>query len=156
MLRMWLSRALGEFDIDAGIPALVEAATKEDNREEVKVRRAALQAISILADRLDSESVRQHEGVLAALKQAATDRSDDPAEEELRGQLRATAAYTLGLVGGDPAIKQLAAMLSDPFPDARYNAATGLARQGNRLSRSSAAGDARSRKRGRESLRERQ
>jgi hypothetical protein len=50
---------------------------------------------------------------------------------EARGQLRATAAYTLGLIPDPRARDQLARLLGDPFPDARYNAATGLARQGD-------------------------
>jgi hypothetical protein len=130
-LRMWLCRALGQFDIDTGVATLIRAANEERSSADVEVRRAALQAIGLLADRLGNEPLRNQPGLLEALGRGARDRSDDPAEEQLRGQLRATAAFALGIVGGDEALQQLALMLSDPYPDARYNAATGLARHGD-------------------------
>ena len=40
-------------------------------------------------------------------------------------------AYTLGVIGGDEATKRLKIMLNDSYANARYNAATGLARQGD-------------------------
>jgi HEAT repeat protein len=46
-------------------------------------------------------------------------------------ELRAVAAYALGVIGGDQAIERLEQMLHDSYPNARYNAATGLARIGN-------------------------
>jgi HEAT repeat protein len=45
--------------------------------------------------------------------------------------LRAVAAFALGVVGGDEAEERLRRMLHDPYPNARYNAATGLARVGD-------------------------
>jgi hypothetical protein len=130
-LRMWLSRALGQFEIDAVVPALVKATVVEHSPADIDVRRAALQAIGLLADRLGGERLRDQPGLLAALKQAAQDSSDDPAEEQKRGQLRAAAACAVGIVGGEEAIEQVVRTLGDPYPDARYNAATGLARHGD-------------------------
>jgi hypothetical protein len=46
-------------------------------------------------------------------------------------ELRAVAAYTLGVIGGDKATERLKLMLNDSYANARYNAATGLARQGD-------------------------
>src|SRR5690606_35892123 len=45
-------------------------------------------------------------------------------------QLREGAAYALGVLGGREATDRLVEMLGDVEPNARYNAATGLARQG--------------------------
>jgi HEAT repeat protein len=45
--------------------------------------------------------------------------------------LRAVAAYALGVIGGERASERLEQMVRDPYPNARYNAATGLARRGN-------------------------
>jgi len=41
------------------------------------------------------------------------------------------AAYALGVIGGEQSAERLQQMLHDTYPNARYNAATGLARQGN-------------------------
>src|SRR5204862_4413952 len=46
-------------------------------------------------------------------------------------ELRAVAAYALGVIGGDDATQRLEQMLHDTYPNARFNAATGLARRGN-------------------------
>ena len=45
--------------------------------------------------------------------------------------MRSTIAYCLGVIGGDEATDTLVLMLGDPYPEARYNAATGLARHGD-------------------------
>jgi HEAT repeat protein len=61
-------------------------------------------------------------------------RSADDGEIPLyrpHAELRAVAAYALGVIGGDEAIARLESMLHDAYPNARYNAATGLARAGN-------------------------
>ncbi len=49
----------------------------------------------------------------------------------MRGDLRARAAFTLGVLGGEQALDELEIMLPDGYPIARYNAATGLARNGD-------------------------
>ena len=45
--------------------------------------------------------------------------------------MRAVAAYALGVLGGSTADDRLAEVLDDAHPNARYNAATGLARRGD-------------------------
>ena len=45
--------------------------------------------------------------------------------------MRAVAAFALGVIGGDEALARLKVMLIDSYPNARYNAATGLARHGD-------------------------
>jgi HEAT repeat protein len=44
--------------------------------------------------------------------------------------LRAESAFALGVLDDPQALERLDAMLDDPHPDARFNAATGLARHG--------------------------
>src|SRR5690606_17154106 len=44
---------------------------------------------------------------------------------------RASAAFALGVLGGEEALNRLERMLSDSYANARYNAATGLARHGD-------------------------
>src|SRR5439155_11800901 len=46
-------------------------------------------------------------------------------------ELRAVADYALGVIGGAEARQRVEQMLHDTYPNARYNAATGLARRGN-------------------------
>ena len=44
--------------------------------------------------------------------------------------LRGSAAFTLGVLGGDEAVERLVQLVADDTNDVRYNAAIGLARQG--------------------------
>src|SRR5262245_36341482 len=48
-MRIYLCRALGEFQVDAGLPALLKAAETQRNDAEIDVRRAAVQGIGSLA-----------------------------------------------------------------------------------------------------------
>ncbi|MFO0911922.1 MAG: HEAT repeat domain-containing protein [Pirellulales bacterium] len=130
--RIYLARAIGSFDVTDGVPALRAAVEHETGREDVDVRRGALQAISLMAGRLGGEAMLQADPkLLGAVVEAARSTSDDPAEQTPRGQLRAIAAFALGILGSADASEQLALMVGDAFPDARYNAATGLARAGD-------------------------
>ncbi len=124
-LRYFLCKALGEFETPEGLAALVKAAGTQRTEEEGEVRLAALQAIAVLA----SNVARFHPGeslatpaVEQVLLQASTD--DDP-------RIRGTAAFALGVVGGERLTARLAAMLSDSNPNVRYNAATRLAALGD-------------------------
>ena len=47
-----------------------------------------------------------------------------------RSELRATSAFTLGVLGGSQALERLERSLGDPHDNTRYNAAIGLARHG--------------------------
>lgn len=119
MLKVFLCRALGEFNSDASLPVLVSATAP---RRDPDVRRSAIEAIAVLADALGSERVRTESGLNDSL--LAASRDGDP-------QVRMTAAYALGVLGGSQAEQRLAVMLLDENALVRYNAATGLARWGN-------------------------
>ena len=121
-LRMYLCRALGEFHLVEPLPVLIEAATTERDPREVDVRRSAIEAIAVLASNVGPSRLRSRTELIAALSEAA---------EDARPPLRSAAAFTLGVFGGPEAETELAALLSDAYPDVRYNAATGLARHGN-------------------------
>ncbi len=144
-LRVYLSKALGQFNTPAALPALLKAATTNRDEAEMPVRRAALDAIGALA-----VNVQTTEAVKADAKKAdagstptgSTSTSAGLSEPELMKTLlaashdpesviRLRAAYVLGIVGGPQAIDRLAQMLDDPYPDVAYNAATGLARHGD-------------------------
>lgn len=130
-LRLFLCRALGEFQVDDGLPALVRAATTERDPVELDVRRAAIEAIAVLAKQLGAETLLKNEPLMTALGEALVERGDRPDDQVARGELRATAAFTLGVIGGDASLEKLKSALDDPYANARYNAATGLARHGH-------------------------
>lgn len=122
-LRVFLARALGEFYVTDGLPVLIEAATTERDPVERDVRRAALEAIALLAKNVQRETGRPLDSpeLDAALRELARD--DDP-------QIRVRVAFALGVLGGEEDLALLATMLRDANADVRYNAATGLARHG--------------------------
>jgi HEAT repeat protein len=119
MLQMFLCRALGEFELDVSLPVLVDASSTERDRD---VRRSALEAMALLADRLGAERVGAEPGLSDSVFTASRD--GDP-------QVRLSAAYALGVLGGTQGEERLVAMLPDENSLVRYNAATGLARWGN-------------------------
>jgi HEAT repeat protein len=51
--------------------------------------------------------------------------------DERTAELRSTATFALGVIGGDRAAARLAKLLEDGHTHTRYNAATGLARWGD-------------------------
>lgn len=121
-LRIFLCRALGEFRVNVGLPVLVKAAETRRDAKEDPVRCAALSAIALLAQNApppDAALEKQREQVLL---EASRD------EDKL---VRSTAAFAMGVVGGEALLARLRDMLGDSYPDARYNAATGLARHGD-------------------------
>ena len=129
-LAMWLCRALGEFEVADGLEALQTAVGTEDFR----IRRAAVEGITKLAANLkDSLADEDRTALIEVLREPAMERSPSPERKDalMYGEMRSTIAYCLGVVGGDEAKEILALMLGDPYPEARYNAATGLARQGD-------------------------
>jgi HEAT repeat protein len=143
MRRMYLCRVLGEFHVPAGLDVLLKAATEERDPIEVEVRFSALEAIAALADHCGPESFQQNQAVLDLLLASSETpddtapppppprRDDEPTFYRPHAELRAVAAYGLGVIGGERATQRLRAMLHDSYPNARYNAATGLARQGD-------------------------
>jgi HEAT repeats len=130
-LRMFLCRALGEFRVAEALPPIVRAATLERDLAELDVRRTALEAIAIFANNNPDESLSQNESCMNALIVASRERTESVAEQESRADLRSTAAYVLGVIGGEPALDRLVILLDDPYTNARYNAATGLCRHGD-------------------------
>jgi hypothetical protein len=120
-LKLYLCRALGEFAVpEAATPLVSRAADLSD----LETARAAVEALAVLTTNLIAaggslENSQQVVDVVVAASQ-----SDDK-------RLRGSAAFTLGIVGGDDAAKRLAGMQSDASDDVRYNAATALARLGD-------------------------
>jgi HEAT repeat protein len=123
-LRIYLSRALGEFKVPDGLPVLIEAATTERDPRESDVRRAALEGIALLASNVgpDNPKFTSDEKLQEAIASAASD--TDP-------RTRTVAAVVLGVLGGEKNIERLHALLDDTNPDVRYNAATRLAHHGD-------------------------
>jgi len=139
--RMFLARALGSFETPVVVPALVRAASQERSPGELQVRLAALEALAVLADNLGPGELRKHEEVMQVVLEAsrASDQNDEPVKGSdgqptayrPHAELRSVAAYTLGVLGGEEALERLGHMQSDAYAGARYNAGTGLARNGD-------------------------
>jgi hypothetical protein len=123
-LRLYLSKALGQFNTPEGLPALIKAVDTNHDPAELPVRRAALDAIASLVSNLAAAHVPlpANSELLDTLLRA----SHDP-----EAVIRLRAAFDLGLVGGPQAEARLAEMLDDLYPDVAYNAATALARHGD-------------------------
>lgn len=119
-LCVYLCRALGEFAVPEATPALIARVEASDPPE---VARAAVEALAVLAANL-----------AAAGKQfadpAAVTRAVLAATESDNQGLRSSAAFALGVVGGDGAVERLEVLCGDVNDDVRYNAALGLARLG--------------------------
>ncbi len=124
-LKLYLCRALGEFAVPEAVPPLVSRAA---DLTDLETARAAVEALAVLttnlavAGQIAADPQQVVEVVVAASK------SDDK-------QLRGSAAFTLGIVGGEAAVEQgavqqLVMLQSDASEDVRYNAATALARLG--------------------------
>ncbi|HVU89396.1 MAG TPA: HEAT repeat domain-containing protein [Pirellulales bacterium] len=118
MLEIYLCRALGEFSVPEAVPALLEAAART-RPEDIAVRRAALEGLTVLASHLAIAETPYEAQVDQALASAASDQD---------AQIRSVAAFALGVLGDKASLEHLRQMLSDTYPDVRYNAATGLAR----------------------------
>lgn len=131
-MRMFLTRAIGQFHVTDGLEVLTKAAVTERDPREVVVRSTAIEAIAELADNTDPAELAAERPLMAALLSAAGERnSTSEKQAEERGELRARAAFALGVIGSDEALDRLALMTSDAHPNARFNAATGLARHGD-------------------------
>jgi HEAT repeat protein len=119
-LCVYLCRALGEFAVPDAAPPLVARAEATDQPE---IARAAVEALAVLATNL------------AAADKGFTDPGSvskavlDATEAQDQG-LRSSAAFALGVVGGDEARERLEVLCNDVNDDVRYNAALSLARLG--------------------------
>jgi len=119
MLDIYLCRVLGEFAVPEAAPPLL-AAAGSTRAEDIAVRRAALEGLTILSANLAKTENPHQQQIDEVLAKAAADA--DP-------QIRSVAAFALGVVGNEPSRVILRKLLQDLYPDVRYNAATGLARQ---------------------------
>lgn len=134
-LRVFLCRALGEFHLPDGLPALLDAAEPRGDGSGVSgsderiVRRAAVEAIAVLAANIGPDIVDADPRTVRLLLAATRAPSDDPANGT--DDLRSSAAFALGVLGGTAAIDRLVELLDDPNPNVRYNAATALSRHGD-------------------------
>jgi HEAT repeat protein len=134
-MRYILVTLLGEMHVDDGMPALVKAATSDPERD---VRRKAVNAIAVLAGTLhkrDPEQGVASDELVEALLKLASD------QDEL---LRSETAFAIGVVAqakdADPRlVEELGRLADDPYTDARFNAAVGLARIGSPLAPKAAA-----------------
>lgn len=126
-LATWLCRALGEFEVDAGISALKQAVACDD----FTIRKSAVEGITKLSANLPGQLNSAE--LVPLLREGAMERapSADRQDELMYGETRSAIAYCLGVLGGEEAMVTLALMLGDPYAGARYNAATGLARHGD-------------------------
>ncbi|MEX2317148.1 MAG: HEAT repeat domain-containing protein [Pirellulales bacterium] len=125
MLRFFLCRALGEFEVREGLDELLLAAETNRDPAERWVRRGAIQALAVRvfslrqlapSEELDLSSV---EATLARLAE-----DSDPL-------IRSETAYALGRIGTPVCLARLEVMVDDPHADTRYNAAVALAHLGN-------------------------
>ena len=117
MLDIYLCRALGEFSVPEAVPPLLEAASRTPRRYRGAPR--ALEGLAVFASHVPVAETPYEAQIDQALVKAAGDQD---------AQIRSVAAFALGVVGDESSLTQLRQMLSDVYPDVRYNAATGLAR----------------------------
>ncbi len=124
-LRLFLSRALGEFDTFEGTDALIKAAETNRDPQELLVRQGALEGLAVRAfnlHKLKPPLELTDPELDAALSRLAGD--EDPS-------IRYRTAYALGQIGTPAALSRLEKMVDDPDADTRHNAAVGLAHHGN-------------------------
>jgi HEAT repeat protein len=130
-LRIFVCKCLGEFEIDTGLAALLNAAQQTDNSNDLVIALTAVEAVAVLMSNLD-ESVRaeNYDRIVETLLAASNEQAVNPDYALLVNQLRSAAGFALGVAGGEKAIQRLVSMLDDAHPNARFNAAMGLARYG--------------------------
>jgi hypothetical protein len=139
--RMFMCRALGSFTVSDGLPVLMRAAKEERDPIEVQVRLAALEGITTLADNCGPDGFAANTELMKVLLDCSRETDDSgPAPVTTKdgeattyrphAEIRSVAAYALGVIGGEQATERLTKMLNDSYANARYNAATGLARRG--------------------------
>ena len=138
--RMFLCRAIGSFHIPDGVPVLLRC-IQEPGPNGADVQLSALEGIATLAKNVGPDKLREEPGLLSTVI-AASKQSDDETSISVAtdgesffrpgGEVRAVAAYALGVLAGEEERERLATMLKiEAYPNARYNAATGLARAGD-------------------------
>lgn len=131
MLRVFLAKTLGEFRVTDGLPVLLEAAATERDSAERDVRLAAIESLAVLAQNAGTEKLRDNAELMNVLMDASREQRPGVKGAPSDAEVRSTAAFALGVLGGDEALNQLDLMLDDGSPNVRFNAATGLARHGD-------------------------
>ena len=122
-LCVYLCRALGEFAVPEAANPLVARAEATDTPE---IARAAVEALAVLAANLAAVGTKFTDPAAVTAAVLAATQSDDQG-------LRSSAAFALGVVGGDGARERLEVLCGDVNEDVRYNAALGLARLGGEV-----------------------
>ena len=130
-LRLFLCRALGEFEVIDGLPTLIQAATQQLEPSESEARRAAVQAIAIMAERADRTAMVATPNLVSTLSELSAIDDNATSDRQEIQRLRSSAVFALGMLEGDDVKDQLVALLGDAQPNVRFNAAVGLARQGD-------------------------
>jgi HEAT repeat protein len=121
MLEVYLCRALGEMETKEAVPPLLLAANPQ-TRATTSVRRAAIEGLAVILSKLPADQIADPAEVRQVLFEAAKDPE---------AQVRLAAAFAIGAWQDAESIATLKQMLEDTYPDVRFNAATGLARQGD-------------------------
>jgi hypothetical protein len=119
-LKLFLCRGLGEFAVPEALPPLVERAADTDDPE---TARAAVEAIAALTANMLAAGRQAAEAAEAAEAVQQASASDD-------ARLRSSAAFALGIIGGEEAVERLLFMRDDADENVRFNTATALARLG--------------------------
>lgn len=130
-LRFYLARACGEFRVIDPLPSLIVAATTERSPGEKEVRVAALEGLAVLTGNNPIDQVLANPDLLPAIDKALHEKAEVGNPDDVNAKLRERAVFLLGVIGQEKQIEQLAQFVQDPFPNVRYNAALGLARQGD-------------------------
>ncbi len=125
-LRIYLCQALGYFRIADGLPALLNAATTQRDDKELPIRLSAIQGLGNLANNIRQSHAEPLQS--SKLNEALDQLSRDP-EAEVRSRV----ATVYGVLGDERSQARLKIMLNDDSPFTRYNAAVGLARNGDKL-----------------------
>ncbi|MGY8732166.1 MAG: HEAT repeat domain-containing protein [Pirellulales bacterium] len=130
-LRIFVCKCLGEFEIDSGLSALLNAVQQTDNSNDLVIALTAVESVAVLMSNLD-ESVRaeNYDRIVETLLAASNEQAENLDHVLRVQQLRSAAGFALGVAGGDKAIQRLVSMLDDAHPNTRFNAAIGLARYG--------------------------
>ncbi len=130
-LRVFVSRCLGMFEIPDGLDVLIAVLQETDSASEIEIGQVAVESLAMLIQNLGPESQRENEKLLEALIQTSNVQTQNPELQEQRDELRSTIGFALGVLGGERAVDRLRGMLADSYPNARFNAAAGLARHGD-------------------------
>lgn len=120
-LKLYLCRALGEFAVPAAAAPLLRQVAREGDPA---TARAAVEALAVLNTNLiaTGHELEDQPAVVRVVAAAAAATPD--------ATLRSACGFTLGVLGGEEAVRRLLELKNDDDEDVRYNAALGLARLG--------------------------